>query len=108
MLLAAACDALLLPKRQSQTKTLAPSNRGSFRSSSQTPLSASSDSLATMPDEEPAARPKRSPLAVPTALFYAITSVGIISANKVTLTQYAFPSAASSSKGYFSEKYYLV
>lgn len=94
LLLLAASDALLLPKRQSQTKTLAPSNRGSFRSSSQTPLSASSDSLATMPDEEPAARPKRSPLAVPTALFYAITSVGIISANKVTLTQYAFPSAS--------------
>ena len=77
------------PRPKRRPDKLAPSNRGSFRSTSPSPLS--SDSLATMPDE---ARPKRSPLAVPTALFYAITSMGIITANKITLTQYRFPSAS--------------
>ena len=42
-----------------------------------------------------AAHPGRSPLALPTALFYGATSIGIIACNKITLTTYAFPSSSA-------------
>ena len=45
--------------------------------------------------DAPPPPPARSPFAVPTALFYASVSVGIISANKLTLTTHGFPSSGA-------------
>ncbi|KAH8060531.1 serine/threonine kinase [Aureococcus anophagefferens] len=42
-----------------------------------------------------AAHPGRSPLALPTALFYGATSIGIIACNKITLTTTLLPSSSA-------------
>ena len=44
----------------------------------------------------------RSPLALPTAVFYGATSIGIIACNKITLTTYGFPSSSCLALGQFA------
>ena len=39
---------------------------------------------------------------LPTAVFYGVTSIGIIACNKITLTTYGFPSSSCLALGQFA------
>ena len=52
-------------------------------------------------DAAPPPAPARSALALPTAVFYGVTSIAIIAANKITLTTYEFPSTKCLALGQF-------
>ena len=106
-LLAFACwSAAAVPARRSST--LASRKGGAMPSSASREnfLSATTEELEKLTGAEAgtsgaasssavAAHPGRSPLALPTALFYGATSIGIIACNKITLTTYAFPSSSA-------------